>query len=62
VVSSGSRRSSAADSADAPPTLVGKANWLPAPDGGFALCLRTYVPTEALLNGSYKLPNVVRAL
>jgi len=33
----------------------------PAPDGGFALCLRTYVPGEALLAGSYKLPNVVRA-
>jgi hypothetical protein len=49
-------------SSEEPAAAVGKANWLPAPDGGFALCLRTYVPTEALLNGSYKLPNVVRAL
>ena len=38
---------------------VGKANWLPASDGGFALALRTHVPTEALLDGSYTLPNVV---
>jgi hypothetical protein len=49
-------------SSEEPAAAVGKANWLPAPDGGFALCLRTYVPTEALLNGRYKLPNVVRAL
>ena len=39
---------------------VGKANWLPSPDGRFALLLRTYVPQDALQNGSYKLPNVVR--
>lgn len=44
-----------------PADAVGKANWLPAPDGGFALCLRTYTPGDALLDGSYKLPNVVRA-
>jgi hypothetical protein len=48
-------------SREEPADAVGKANWLPAPDGGFALCLRTYVPTDALLGGSYKLPNVVRA-
>jgi hypothetical protein len=44
-----------------PTDPVGKANWLPAPAAGFALCLRTYTPSEALLDGSYKLPNVVRA-
>jgi hypothetical protein len=43
-----------------PDNEIGKANWLPAPDGGFALCLRTYVPQDALHDGSYKLPNVVR--
>ncbi len=45
---------------DEPTNEVGKANWLPAPEGGFALCLRTYAPKEALVDGSYKLPNVVR--
>jgi hypothetical protein len=38
-----------------------KANWLPAPDGQFALLVRTYVPTAALLDGSYRLPDVVKA-
>lgn len=36
------------------------ANWLPAPDGQFALIIRAYVPTQALLDGSYVLPNVER--
>jgi hypothetical protein len=35
-----------------------QANWLPAPEGQFALCLRTYVPTEPLLDGRYELPDV----
>lgn len=47
-------------SSSEPTDAVGKANWLPAPEEGFALILRTYVPTKALLDGSYKLPNVVR--
>jgi hypothetical protein len=38
-----------------------KANWLPAPDGQFALIIRAYVPTDPLLDGSYMLPNVERA-
>lgn len=33
-----------------------EANWLPAPDGPFALFLRAYLPTSALLNGRYRLP------
>lgn len=37
------------------------ANWLPAPDDQFALIVRTYVPSEALLTGDYQLPNVDRA-
>ena len=37
-----------------------RTNWLPAPNGQFALIVRAYVPTPALLNGSYKLPNVAR--
>ena len=43
-----------------PTDAVAKANWLPAPADGFALCLRTYTPSKALLDGSYKLPDVVR--
>ncbi|HET9768330.1 MAG TPA: DUF1214 domain-containing protein, partial [Thermoanaerobaculia bacterium] len=35
-------------------------NWLPAPDDQFALIVRTYVPTQPLLDGSYRLPDVVR--
>ena len=38
-----------------------KANWLPAPEGQFALIVRAYVPTQPLLDGKYKLPNVERA-
>ena len=36
-------------------------NWLPAPNDQFALIVRTYVPTEQILNGTYKLPNVERS-
>ncbi len=43
-----------------PASEIGKANWLPAPKGGFALCLRAYAPKDALMDGSYKPPNVVR--
>jgi len=32
------------------------ANWLPAPQGRYYLCLRAYVPGEALLSGSYAPP------
>jgi hypothetical protein len=38
-----------------------KRNWLPAPEGQFALIVRAYVPTPPLLDGSYKLPDVKRA-
>jgi hypothetical protein len=47
-------------SRDAPTDATAKANWLPAPDGQFALIVRAYVPTKAILDGSYKLPNVER--
>lgn len=36
------------------------ANWLQAPPGEFALLVRTYVPSEAILEGRYALPDVVR--
>lgn len=45
---------------DEPESAEGKANWLPAPDDQFALIVRTYVPGEPLLDGSYRLPDVQR--
>jgi hypothetical protein len=33
-------------------------NWLPAPDGPFALFMRAYMPKPELLHGSYRLPPV----
>jgi hypothetical protein len=38
-----------------------RANWLPAPEGKFALIVRAYVPTEPIPDASYRLPNVQRA-
>jgi hypothetical protein len=47
--------------AHAPPAdAVAQANWLPAPEGQFALIVRAYVPTQPVLDGSYRLPNVER--
>jgi hypothetical protein len=43
-----------------PANADARQNWLPAPDGQFALIVRAYVPTPELLNGNYKLPNVDR--
>ena len=43
-----------------PTDPVARANWLPAPEGQFSLIVRAYVPTEAVQNGNYKLPNVER--
>ena len=36
------------------------ANWLPAPEGDFYLCLRAYMPQASILEGRYVLPPVVR--
>jgi hypothetical protein len=47
-------------SKDEPDDALAKANWLPVPDGQFALIVRAYVPTEPILNGQYRLPNVER--
>jgi hypothetical protein len=41
-----------------PPDADAKANWLPAPDGKLALIVRAYVPTQTILDGTYKLPEV----
>jgi hypothetical protein len=45
-----------------PADTVARANWLPAPEGQFALIVRGYVPTQSVQDGSYKLPNVERAI
>ena len=36
------------------------ANWLPAPAGAFRPVLRMYVPRAAVLDGTYRLPPIVR--
>ena len=36
-------------------------NWLPTPAGNFKLMLRAYLPGAAILNGSYRVPQVVKA-
>jgi len=48
-------------SKDEPADPTAKANWLPAPEGQFALIIRAYVPTQPVLDGIHKLPNVERA-
>jgi hypothetical protein len=45
-----------------PVDTTARANWLPAPEGQFALIVRAYVPTQSVQDGSYKLPNVERAI
>ncbi len=35
-------------------------NWLPAPDKGFYLLFRMYQPKDAVMNGEWKLPEVVK--
>ena len=47
--------------AHVPPTdATARANWLPACEGDFYLCLRAYVPRASMLDGSYVLPAVER--
>lgn len=36
-------------------------NWLPVPSGRFKLMFRVYLPGEAILDGTYRLPGIVRA-
>jgi len=42
------------------PTGENASNWLPAPDGLFSLFLRLYQPSEAVRNGTWALPQVVK--
>ena len=43
-----------------PDSAKAMANWLPAPEGDFFLCLRAYLPKPPLIDGSYQLPALVR--
>jgi len=36
-------------------------NWLPTPSGNFKLMLRAYLPGADILNGTYRVPPVVKA-
>jgi hypothetical protein len=47
-------------SQEPPADADARTNWLPTPDGQFAQIVRTYVPTQPLLDSNYKLPNVQR--
>ena len=38
-----------------------EANWLPAPEGGFILMFRFYWPDQAILDGSWKMPEITLA-
>ncbi|HEY7209955.1 MAG TPA: DUF1254 domain-containing protein [Bryobacteraceae bacterium] len=40
------------------PGVSKQSNWLPAPEGPFYAILRVYVPGEAVLNGSWKKPQM----
>jgi len=44
-----------------PADPAAKTNWLPSPDGQFALIIRAYVPTQSILDGSYRFPDVERS-
>jgi hypothetical protein len=39
-----------------------ESNWLPAPKGPFYVVLRVYWPKEEILNGSWKVPPIVRSM
>jgi hypothetical protein len=38
--------------------MAKQSNWLPAPDGPFYGVLRVYLPGDAVLNGSWKKPQM----
>lgn len=45
---------------DAPESTEGRANWLPSPEGAFYLAMRLYWPTEAVLDGAWEPPPVIK--
>ncbi len=44
----------------ASPGAARESNWLPAPEGEFYVCLRAYQPRAPMLDGRYRLPDIVR--
>lgn len=42
------------------PDQAANVNWLPAPKGDFYVILRMYQPSDAILDGTYKLPQMTR--
>ena len=36
-------------------------NWLPAPPAGFRLNMRLYIPSQSILNGTWKPPSIIKA-
>jgi hypothetical protein len=42
------------------PDEAANVNWLPAPKGDFYVILRMYQPSDAILDGTYKLPQMTR--
>ena len=44
----------------APKGAMQHANWLPAPDDAFFLCLRAYLPKPEMVDGRYQLPEPER--
>ncbi|MCB2008869.1 MAG: DUF1214 domain-containing protein, partial [Rhodoferax sp.] len=44
----------------APLDAAQRANWLPAPEDRFFLCLRAYLPRPEMLDGRYRLPDPQR--
>ncbi len=45
----------------APPAAGMRTNWLPAPEGRYAVVARVYGPSPAAMNGQWKLPPLVAA-
>ncbi|MGF7122430.1 DUF1254 domain-containing protein [Rhodococcus sp. AG1013] len=48
-------------SATEPADPTARANWLPTPTGSFRPLLRMYIPDEAVLDGSYRIPPIVKS-
>jgi len=35
-------------------------NWLPVPEGNFSIAIRTYLPGQAIIDGNYDFPDIMR--
>ncbi|PTR30685.1 hypothetical protein C8K36_102538 [Rhodococcus sp. OK519] len=48
-------------SATEPSDPATRANWLPTPTGAFRPLLRMYIPDQAVLDGSYEMPPIIKS-